>query len=79
MKSTQRSLSIHEHHAMELLKSYNVPVPKFGLAKTAEEASKIAQGLNTNDFVVKAQVLAGGRGKGSFDHGFRGGVHVTFS
>lgn len=30
----------------------------------------------TNDLVIKAQVLAGGRGKGKFNNGFQGGVHV---
>ena len=32
-----------------------------------------------NDYVVKAQILAGGRGKGSFTNGFKGGVHKAFS
>lgn len=30
-----------------------------------------------NEYVVKAQILAGGRGKGYFNNGFKGGVHVT--
>jgi len=29
------------------------------------------------EYVVKAQILAGGRGKGTFDNGFKGGVHIT--
>lgn len=29
------------------------------------------------EYVVKAQILAGGRGKGHFDTGFKGGVHIT--
>lgn len=33
--------------------------------------------LDVKEYVVKAQVLAGGRGKGHFDNGFKGGVHVT--
>lgn len=35
--------------------------------------------LGTEDMVVKAQVLAGGRGKGSFDNGLKGGVHIIYS
>lgn len=38
----------------------------------------IAKLSNSNDFVVKAQVLAGGRGKGSFDSGLKGGVKITY-
>lgn len=33
--------------------------------------------LEVDEFVIKAQILAGGRGKGTFDHGFKGGVHLT--
>lgn len=33
--------------------------------------------LDSDEYVIKAQVLAGGRGKGWFDNGFKGGVHVT--
>ena len=41
-------------------------MPKFGVAKTAGEAKSIAEKLDVCDLVVKAQVLAGGRGKGHF-------------
>ncbi|CAH1982848.1 unnamed protein product [Acanthoscelides obtectus] len=33
--------------------------------------------FNVKEYVVKAQILAGGRGKGHFDNGFKGGVHIT--
>jgi succinyl-CoA synthetase beta subunit len=33
--------------------------------------------LDVDEYVLKAQVLAGGRGKGHFSNGFKGGVHVT--
>merc|ERR1712062_438608 len=71
----QRDLSVHEHVSMSLLKEAGVPVPNFGVAKSAEEAKQIAQDITTNDLVVKAQVLAGGRGKG----GFKGGVKLVYS
>merc|ERR1712141_784032 len=75
----QRDLSVHEHVSMSLLKEAGVPVPNFGVAKTAEEAKKIAQDIATNDLVVKAQVLAGGRGKGTFKGGYKGGVKLVYS
>merc|ERR1711913_8311 len=75
----QRDLSVHEHVSMSLLKEAGVPVPNFGVAKTAEEAKQIAQDITTNDLVVKAQVLAGGRGKGAFKGGYKGGVKLVYS
>lgn len=51
-----RRLSVHEHVSMSLLKEAGVPTPKFGVAKTAEEAKKIAADLKASDLVVKAQV-----------------------
>merc|ERR1711923_379492 len=75
----QRDLSVREHVSMSLLKEAGVPVPNFGVAKTAEEAKQIAQDITTNDLVVKAQVLAGGRGKGSFKGGYKGGVKLVYS
>merc|ERR1712186_263128 len=64
--SQKRDLSVHEHVSMSLLQEAGVPVPKFGVAKSAAEAKKIAEDIASNDLVVKAQVLAGGRGKGHF-------------
>jgi succinyl-CoA synthetase beta subunit len=46
---------------------------------TPEEAERIARELQTNDLVVKAQIHAGGRGKGTFANGFKGGVHLCKS
>jgi len=47
---------VHEYVSMTLLKDAGVPTPKFGVAKTAEEAKKIAEDLDCVDLVVKAQV-----------------------
>lgn len=52
---------------------------RFGVAKTGKEASAIATKLNTKNLILKAQVLAGGRGKGHFKNGLKGGVRVVFS
>jgi len=77
--SQKRDLSVHEHVSMSLLQEAGVPVPKFGVAKSAAEARKIAEDIASNDLVVKAQVLAGGRGKGSFKGGFKGGVQLVYN
>ncbi|XP_065163653.1 succinate--CoA ligase [ADP-forming] subunit beta, mitochondrial [Atheta coriaria] len=75
----QRNLNVHEHISYTLLKEAGIQVPNFGVAKTAEEAKKIADSLKTNDLILKAQVLAGGRGKGAFKNGFKGGVKPVYS
>lgn len=49
---------------------------RFGVAKSGKEAKSIATDLNTKNLVLKAQVLAGGRGKGHFKNGLKGGVRV---
>ena len=57
-------MKIHEYQAKTLMAAYNIPVPKGGVAETAEEAKAVASQIGGNRFVVKAQVHAGGRGKG---------------
>lgn len=69
-------MNIHEYQAKELLDLFGVANSPGGVASTPEEAEKIAASLNTQDLVVKAQVHAGGRGKGTFKNGFKGGVHL---
>ncbi|KAI8893776.1 hypothetical protein BC833DRAFT_615910 [Globomyces pollinis-pini] len=64
---------------MSLLKQYGVTVARGGVAKTADEAEEFARQLGTPDSVIKAQVLAGGRGKGHFDSGLQGGVKMCYS
>ena len=54
-------------------------MPKGSNAQTAEEARKVAKAIGNDDMVIKAQVLAGGRGKGTFDNGLKGGVRVIYS
>lgn len=69
-------MNIHEYQAKELLVKFGVATPQGSVATTADEAKKIAQSLKGNTLVVKAQVHAGGRGKGTFKNGFKGGVHL---
>ncbi|KAH6656183.1 putative succinyl-CoA ligase [Plectosphaerella plurivora] len=75
----RRNLSIHEWRSAELLREYGVGVPKGSNATSAAEAKEIANQLGGEDMVIKAQVLAGGRGKGTFDNGLKGGVRVIYS
>ena len=57
-------MKVHEYQAKEILRSYGVPVPKGGVAETPEAARKIAEEIGAKVIVVKAQIHAGGRGKG---------------
>jgi len=57
-------MKVHEYQAKEILRSYGVPVPKGGVAETPEEARRIAEEIGGKVVVVKAQIHAGGRGKG---------------
>jgi succinyl-CoA synthetase beta subunit len=57
-------MNVHEYQAKTLFREYGVAVPEGELATTPEEAERAAKGLGTPVVVVKAQVHAGGRGKG---------------
>ena len=57
-------MKIHEHQGKEILRQYNVAVPRGGVAFSVDEAVKIARELGSWPVVVKAQIHAGGRGKG---------------
>jgi len=57
-------MKIHEYQAKEILRKYNVPVPSGVLVSSKSEASQAAKKVGTNVVVVKAQIHAGGRGKG---------------
>jgi len=72
-------MNIHEYQAKELLQKFGVATPPGKAARSPEEAEQAARELGTEDLVVKAQVHAGGRGKGTFQNGFKGGVHLCKS
>jgi succinyl-CoA synthetase beta subunit len=57
-------MKIHEYQGKDLLKNFKVPVPAGEVAETPDEARHVAKTLEKGPFVVKAQIHAGGRGKG---------------
>lgn len=65
-------MKIHEFQAKELFRNYKVPVPEGAAAYSVEEALEVSKGLENFPQVVKAQIHAGGRGKG-------GGVKLVHS
>ena len=56
-------MNIHEHQAKQILKKYGVTVPEGVFALSVDELVKKAKSLNTQKYVLKAQIHAGGRGK----------------
>jgi succinyl-CoA synthetase beta subunit len=69
-------MNIHEYQAKELLQKFDVATTRGRVASSLDEAEQIARELGDVDIVVKAQIHAGGRGKGTFKNGFKGGVQV---
>ena len=72
-------MNIHEYQAKDLLQKFGVATPRGKVAATPDEAEQVARELGDVDLVVKAQIHAGGRGKGTFTNGFKGGVHLCKS
>ncbi len=75
-------MNIHEYQAKQLLEQFGVPVPSGNVATTPEEAKAAAEKLLTaghERVVMKSQIHAGGRGKGTFKSGLQGGVKVCSS
>lgn len=72
-----RKLNLLEYQSKDLLAKHGVSVQKFKLVSNQSEAEKVSTDLVVDEYVVKAQILAGGRGVGIFSNGFKGGVHLT--
>src|SRR3977135_1245117 len=86
-------MNIHEYQAKELLEKFGVATTRGKVASTPDEAEAVARELGNaspaqpvdpstslrTSLVVKAQIHAGGRGKGTFKNGFKGGVHLVKS
>jgi len=73
----RRHLNLQEYQSKSILEKHNVTVQKFVVADKVEDAADLSRKLKAGEYVVKAQILAGGRGLGVFDSGFKGGVHLT--
>lgn len=73
----KRFLSIHEYLSVNMLNKYGIGTPRSVPAKSVDEAFEAAKSFGGKPVVIKAQVLAGGRGKGHFDNGLQGGVHLV--
>ncbi|XP_061252423.1 succinate--CoA ligase [GDP-forming] subunit beta, mitochondrial isoform X2 [Bos javanicus] len=75
--TSRRWLNLQEYQSKKLMSDNGVKVQRFFVADTANEALEAAKRLNAKEIVLKAQILAGGRGKGVFSSGLKGGVHLT--
>jgi succinyl-CoA synthetase beta subunit len=72
-------MNIHEYQAKQLLAQYGVAVPTGEVCDSPEAAKQIAEQLlakGWSHLVIKSQIHAGGRGKGTFKSGFQGGVKL---
>ena len=67
-------MNIHEYQAKALFEKFGVPVPKGAAAKSPAEFASALALLPDAPVVVKSQIHAGGRGKGTFTDGYKGGV-----
>jgi len=72
-----RNLNLHEFQSKGLMQRYDVAVQKFRATDSAEDAERLARELDVKEIVLKAQIHAGGRGKGTFSSGLKSGVHLT--
>ena len=82
-------MKIHEYQAKSILKEYNIPIQDGYVIENINDAestiTKVKKDFNSKDVVVKAQIHAGGRGKGTLfnpetrEHVMDGGVKIAFS
>ena len=82
LSGTASRMKIHEYQAKQLLREYGLPVSDGRVVLKADEAKTAAGEIDGPIWVVKAQIHAGGRGKGKFKElppDAKGGVRVAFS
>jgi succinyl-CoA synthetase beta subunit len=81
----KRFFDLHEYQSKDLMRKYDILVQKGDIATTPEQAYQVAKNLHLHggDYILKAQVHAGGRGKGTFyiilgtlSSGLKGGVQI---
>jgi len=72
-----RNFHLHEYQSKDIMREFGITVQKGGIALTPEEAYNVSKPLNpAGGLIVKAQVHAGGRGKGKLTSGLKGGVQI---
>jgi succinyl-CoA synthetase beta subunit len=76
-KVPRRNMNLLEYQSKQLLMNIGVNIQKFVVCSDEASLKTKLDGFKATEYVIKAQVLAGGRGKGHFDTGFKGGVHVV--
>lgn len=74
--NSRRNLNLQEYHSKDLLRKHQISIQDFCVIDSNLNPKPLSD-LKAKEYVVKAQILAGGRGKGHFDNGFKGGVHLT--
>lgn len=74
----RRYFDLHEYQSKDLMRKFGVLVQRGDIATTPEQAEQVARNLNvtTGDLILKSQVHAGGRGKGTLSSGLKGGVQI---
>lgn len=77
LQNFPKRMNIHEFQAKQLFELFGIPCPKGFPATTSEEIITALSELSDGEIVVKSQIHAGGRGKGTFTDGFKGGVKVV--
>lgn len=60
-------MNIHEYQAKQIFREFDIPVPAGGIASSPDAAVSVAENLDTDQWIVKAQIHAGGRGMGYFE------------
>ena len=70
-------MDIHEYQAKQLFEQYGIPCPKGAATSSKDEFESCIDGLGEGLIIVKSQIHAGGRGKGTFTDGFQGGVKLA--
>ncbi|CAG9855541.1 unnamed protein product [Phyllotreta striolata] len=75
LKTPRRFLNLLEYQSKNLLRKNAVAIQDFCMID--KNGSQELNNFNVKEYVIKAQILAGGRGKGHFNNGFKGGVHIT--
>jgi hypothetical protein len=78
-----RNLNLHEYQSIGLLRTHGAKVQNGSVAHSKDIALEVANAIlksdSNADIIVKAQIHAGGRGKGTFTNGFQGGVQIVNS